>query len=63
MNPAPRLAEASPDITLACTTAGGGLAVAGCLVLGVAALRGARRTPAAAAASSSAHTGRKRSRK
>ncbi|MFB6826064.1 hypothetical protein ACFCXA_31270 [Streptomyces virginiae] len=47
VNAVPRLAGASPDITLACTAAGGGLAVAGGLVLGVAALRGARRTPAA----------------
>ncbi|MFD0123982.1 hypothetical protein [Streptomyces virginiae] len=45
VNAVPRLAGASPDTTLACTAAGGCLAVAGCLVLGLAALRGARRTP------------------
>lgn len=35
INALPRLAGASPDITLACTVAGGALAVTGCLVLGV----------------------------
>ncbi|MFH9723725.1 hypothetical protein ACH4M4_12275 [Streptomyces sp. NPDC017254] len=35
VNALPRIVGASPDITLACTAAGGALAVAGCLVLGV----------------------------
>jgi hypothetical protein len=30
----PRLAGASPDTTLACTAAGGALAIVGCMVLG-----------------------------
>ncbi|MFJ3976493.1 hypothetical protein [Streptomyces sp. NPDC090021] len=47
VNAVPRLAGASPDITLACTLVGGGLAVAGCLVLGVATLRRPHRSPAA----------------
>ncbi|GGT53622.1 hypothetical protein [Streptomyces purpureus] len=46
VNAIPRLLGASPDITLACTAAGGALAVAGCLVLGVATLLRQRR-PAA----------------
>ncbi|MEU6759048.1 hypothetical protein [Streptomyces sp. NPDC046685] len=47
VNAVPRLAGASPDTTLACTAAGGGRAVAGCLVLGVATLRRLHRPPAA----------------
>lgn len=47
VNAVPRLAGASPDITLACTAVGGGLAVVGCLVLGVATLRRLHRPPAA----------------
>ena len=47
VNTVPRLAGASPDTTLACTAVGGGLAVAGCLVLGVATRRRLRRPPAA----------------
>lgn len=35
VNALPRIAGASPDITLACSAAGGALTVAGCLVLGV----------------------------
>ncbi|MFC8585396.1 hypothetical protein ACFUGD_12720 [Streptomyces sp. NPDC057217] len=35
VNALPRIAGASPDITLACTAVGGALALAGCLVLGV----------------------------
>ncbi|MFE9482985.1 hypothetical protein ACFYNM_30810 [Streptomyces spororaveus] len=47
VNALPRLAGASPGLTLACTAAGGGLAVAGCLVLGAAVLWRPRRAPAA----------------
>ncbi|MFI5763098.1 hypothetical protein [Streptomyces sp. NPDC051563] len=36
VNAIPRLAGASPDTTLMCTAVGGGLAVAGALVLGLA---------------------------
>ncbi|MFF5450557.1 hypothetical protein ACFY40_04810 [Streptomyces sp. NPDC012950] len=35
VNALPRIAGASPEITLVCTAAGGLLAVAGCLVLGL----------------------------
>ncbi|MFJ3921754.1 hypothetical protein [Streptomyces sp. NPDC090022] len=42
VNAVPRLAGASPDTTLACTAAGGALAVAGALVLGVATWRTGR---------------------
>jgi hypothetical protein len=43
VNAVPRLTGASPDTTLVCTAAGGVLAVAGALVLGVATLRPGRR--------------------
>ncbi|MFI7358941.1 hypothetical protein ACIBTP_34040 [Streptomyces avidinii] len=36
VNALPRLAGASPDVTLACTAAGGAFAVTGCLFLGFA---------------------------
>ncbi|MFJ7263635.1 hypothetical protein ACIQV2_26120 [Streptomyces globosus] len=42
VNAVPRLAGASSDMTLMCTAAGGALAVAGALVLGVATLRAGR---------------------
>ncbi|AXE24059.1 hypothetical protein C0216_11865 [Streptomyces globosus] len=42
VNAVPRLAGASPDTTLACTAAGGVLAVAGALVLGAATWRTGR---------------------
>ncbi|MFI7356545.1 hypothetical protein ACIBTP_21690 [Streptomyces avidinii] len=48
VNALPRIAGAPFHITLACTAAGGGLAVAGCLVLGVATLRRPHRSPAPA---------------
>lgn len=35
VNALPRIAGASPDMTLGCTAAGGVLVVAGCLVLGL----------------------------
>ncbi|WP_329377086.1 hypothetical protein OG625_06155 [Streptomyces sp. NBC_01351] len=47
VNALPRLADAAPDVTLFCTAAGGIVAVAGCLVLGVATLAHQRRPVAA----------------
>ncbi|MFF9147853.1 hypothetical protein ACF1BN_23675 [Streptomyces sp. NPDC014861] len=46
-NALPRIAGASPEMTLACTAAGGVLAVAGCLVLGLT-TRTRQRRPAVA---------------
>ncbi|WP_137988385.1 hypothetical protein [Streptomyces vilmorinianum] len=47
VNALPRLADASADVTLACTVAGGALAVAGCLLMGWATGAGRRRAAAA----------------
>ncbi|WP_330297617.1 hypothetical protein [Streptomyces sp. NBC_00503] len=47
VNALPRLAGASPETTLACTAAGGALAVTGCLLLGFATYAHQRRTVAA----------------
>ncbi|WP_371617052.1 hypothetical protein [Streptomyces sp. NBC_00454] len=46
VNAVPRLADAAPGITLACTAAGGALAVAGCLLLGFATHRRQRQAVA-----------------
>ncbi|MFE0640663.1 hypothetical protein ACFW2Y_03410 [Streptomyces sp. NPDC058877] len=46
-NSLPRIAGASPDLTLACTAAGGVLAVAGCLFLSLT-VRTRRRRPVVA---------------
>ncbi|GGP99490.1 hypothetical protein GCM10010215_26580 [Streptomyces virginiae] len=47
VNALPRLAGASPDVTLACTAVGGAFAVTGCLFLGFATYTRERRQVAA----------------
>ncbi|MGW7456485.1 hypothetical protein [Streptomyces sp. NPDC054797] len=46
LNAVPRLADASPGVSLTCTAAGGVLAVTSCLLLGIATHRHGRRSGA-----------------